>query len=47
VFDVEQNDTYTRLGMEWSRVLVEGVSTWVRGGRAFGSDAVLPCQGRR
>ena len=39
VIDYEHGEDYVRLDGEWGRVLTGGMSTWVRAGRAFGSDS--------
>ncbi len=39
VIDYEHDEDYVRLDGEWGRVLTGGMSTWVRAGRAFGSDS--------
>ena len=41
-FDYEQDNVHTRLDGEWGRVLVHGLSTWVRVGGVFGASAARP-----
>lgn len=42
VIDHERGVTHGHLDAEWGRVLAGGFSTWVRGGRALGSDEARP-----